>query len=94
MVEIESESLGLPLIATDLGFSAEAVNDGVNGVKVPLGDMHGWVTAIRGLWKEPELCKKMGMNSRRDYEDKYTPENNYQQLLNVYRGIVSSTARR
>ena len=62
--------------------------------QVPLGDMHGWITAIRGLWKEPELCKKMGMNSRRDYEDKYTPENNYQQLLNVYRGIVSSTARR
>lgn len=38
--------------------------------------------------------QKMGMNARRDYEDKYTPENNYQQLLNVYRGIVSSTARR
>lgn len=88
MVEIESESLGLPLIATDLGFSAEAVNAGVNGVKVPLGDMHGWVTAIRGLWKEPELCKKMGMNARRDYEDKYTPENNYQQLINIYQSTL------
>ena len=38
MVEIETESLGKCLIATDLGFSAEAVKDGVNGYKVELGE--------------------------------------------------------
>lgn len=88
MVEIESESLGLPLVATDLGFSAEAVRDGYNGVKVPLGDLDGWVEAIRRLWEQPELCRQMGANARRDYEDKYTPENNYQQLIGIYQDAV------
>lgn len=39
MVEIETESLGKGLIATDLGFSVEAIEDGVNGYKVALGDI-------------------------------------------------------
>lgn len=43
MVEIESESLGKGLIATDLGFSAEAIENGVNGYKIPLGDVTGFV---------------------------------------------------
>lgn len=34
MVEIETESLGKGLIATDLGFSQEAIEDGVNGFTV------------------------------------------------------------
>lgn len=37
MVEIETESLGKGLIATDLGFSTEAIEDGRNGYKVKLG---------------------------------------------------------
>lgn len=32
--------------------------------------------------------QKMGMNARRDYEDKYTPENNYQQLINIYQSTL------
>ncbi|KAB7788102.1 glycosyltransferase family 4 protein [Bifidobacterium cebidarum] len=84
MVEIESESLGLPLIATDLGFSAEAVENGRNGLKVQLGDIAGWRKAIRELWDNPELCISMGKNARLDYARKYRPEDNYRQLVSIY----------
>ena len=85
MVEIEAESLGKALIATDLGFSTEAIEDGVNGFKVKLGDVNGFVKAIKNLWDEPEKCLELGRNARADYEAKYQPEDNYKQLMDVYK---------
>ena len=84
MVEIETESLGKPLIATDLGFSAEAIQNNVNGLKVRLNDIEGFVQAVRTLWSAPEECARMGGEARKDYEAKYLPEDNYEQLMNIY----------
>ncbi|WP_300809725.1 glycosyltransferase [uncultured Acetatifactor sp.] len=88
MVEIEAQSLGIPLIATDLGFSTEAIEDGVNGYRIPVGDIDGFVEKIRVLWMSPDLCRKMGRNARQDYEAKYLAEDNYRQLMRIYDDLV------
>ena len=85
MVEIETESLGKGLIATDLGFSTEAIEDGVNGFKVSLGDVEGFRKRIVELWNDPELISVIGKNARLDYEKKYRPEDNYEQLMTIYK---------
>lgn len=84
MVEIETMSLGKPLIATDLGFSAEAIDDGVNGFKIPLGNITEFINKIRNLWCNSDLCKQMGRNARKEYEKKYLPNDNYEQLIKIY----------
>lgn len=88
MVEIEAESLGKGLIATDLGFSVEAIEDDINGYKVKLGDVNKFVERIKELWEKPEECKRLGNNARKDYEMKYMPENNYRQLINIYNSMI------
>lgn len=88
MVEIETESLGKGLIATDLGFSAEAIENGLNGYKVKLGDASGFKEKIIELWNSPEMCKKIGVNARNDYESKYMPEDNYRQLMKIYQNCL------
>lgn len=93
MVEIETESLGKALIATDLGFSAEAIENGANGYKVPLNDINGFVHLIVQLWKDPDQCKIMGQNARKYYEAKYLPEDNYNQLITVYQQILCRNTR-
>lgn len=65
MVEIETESLGKGLVATDLGFSVEAIENGVNGYKVKLGDVTGFVKQIQALWNNSEECKKLGEKAGR-----------------------------
>lgn len=87
MVEIETESLGKSLIATDLGFSVEAIQEGVNGYKVPLGSVDGFIKKIKELWNDPQMCKRMGENARTDYEEKYMPEDNYSQLIKIYESV-------
>ena len=88
MVEIETQSLGKGLIATDLGFSEEAIENGVNGYKVRLGDADGFVSAIRSLWENEDLCNEFGRNARINYVNKYLPEDNYQQLMRIYQEVV------
>lgn len=88
MVEIETESLGKGLIATDLGFSKEAIENGVNGYKVKLGYVKEFRKCIVDLWHKPELISEIGRNARHDYEQKYKPEDNYEQLMDIYKKIV------
>lgn len=88
MVEIEAESLGKAIIASDLGFSSEAICDGINGYKVSLGDIEQFASKIELLWKDTALCREMGSNARADYEKKYMPDNNYEQLMDIYRSIL------
>lgn len=87
MVEIETESIGRGIVATDLGFSAEAIQNGINGYKVPLGDVGGFVKIIKELWNRPDVCNMLGENARKDYEQKYRPEDNYKQLCEIYDNI-------
>lgn len=87
MVEIETESLGKPLVATDLGFSVEAIENGINGYKVPLGDVEAFASTIKTLWNDADKCVEMGRNARKDYEKKYLPEDNYRQLIDIYKSL-------
>ncbi len=90
MVEIEAQSLGVGLIATDLGFSTEAIQNGYNGYKIALGDLKGFVKTIRRLWKDPDHCREIGENARKEYEMKYLPEDNYKQLIGIYRSLMNN----
>lgn len=84
MVEIETMSLGRGLIATDLGFSVEAIKDGYNGYKIPLNDVDAFISKIKELWDNPDLCNEIGENARQEYTNKYTPDQNYEQLMDIY----------
>ena len=91
MVEIETESLGRGLVATDLGFSVEAIENGVNGFKIRLGDVQGFKNQIESLWNDPELCKSIGANARIDYDQKYVPEMNYEELNSIYKDVLGGS---
>ncbi|WP_287973025.1 glycosyltransferase family 4 protein [Blautia sp.] len=93
MVAIETESLGIPLITTDIGFFKEAIQNGKNGIKIPLGDIQGFREAIMNFWENPEKVQEMGQNARTDYEKKYVPEDNVKQLLEIYVGVLGEDGK-
>ena len=75
------------MIATDIGFSKEAIENEVNGYKIKLGDVDGFKRKIVELWNNPKECERLGINARRDYESKYMPEDNYAQLMRIYEDL-------
>lgn len=88
MVQIETMSLGKALVATNLGFSEEAIKEGYNGTKFELGDVEEFINKIQQLWDKPEIVIEMGNNARKEFEDKYLPEDNYNQLINIYKMVL------
>jgi hypothetical protein len=40
----------------------------------------------------PESLIEMGKNARKDFEEKYLPEDNYNQLINIYESVLKEEA--
>ncbi len=84
MTIIEAFCHGLPVIASRLGAMAEIVEDGVTGLHFAAGDPQDLAAKVRWARAHPEEMRRMGENARRVYEDLYTPEVNYRQLMAIY----------
>lgn len=60
---MEAMQAGVPVVATEVGSVREAVEDGVTGYVVPVGDVAAMVAAIEQLANDPELRESMGKES-------------------------------
>jgi glycosyltransferase involved in cell wall biosynthesis len=61
---LEAMSCGVPVVATDIGAVAEAVDDGANGLLVPPLDVPALAWAIGRLANDAELRRAMGVSGR------------------------------
>jgi glycosyltransferase involved in cell wall biosynthesis len=69
----EAMSLGKPVISTTAaGASYDLIQDGVNGYVVKDGDSVGLSNAIKRLLENPDLLRKMGLESKRIVDNYFT----------------------
>jgi glycosyltransferase involved in cell wall biosynthesis len=88
MVAIECFAQGVPVIASNIGVMREIVENGRTGLLFDPGNPDDLASKVVWLWNHPEECAKMGRNARREYKEKYTPERNYQVLMDVYTQVI------
>lgn len=88
-VAVESFSCGVPVIASRNGVPGEIVTDGVTGLLFNAGDPVDLATKVRWAWEHPEEMSRMGLNARKQYETKYTADENYTMLLKIYERAIS-----
>lgn len=89
MVILEAFSQRLPVIASCLGSMAEIVEDGVTGLHFEAGNAEDLAEKVRWMNEHPEECRQMGINARKVYEEKYTPEKNHKLLMAVYKEVCN-----
>jgi len=90
----EAFSEGLPVIASRLGAMAEIVEDGVTGLHFAPCDAEDFARKVRWANDHPEDMHRMGRQARLVYEEKYTPEVNYRQLMAIYQDAIMESRRR
>jgi glycosyltransferase involved in cell wall biosynthesis len=81
---VEAYSAGTPVICSDFGNTGRIVYEGITGWKFEIGSIEGLVKAVN-KWED------ISCSVKRIYEEKYTAESNYQQLLSIYstvRGVL------
>jgi glycosyltransferase involved in cell wall biosynthesis len=81
---LEAMSMELPIVATDVGGSGEAVEDGVTGRLVPARDPGALARAITDLLTDPDRARRLAGAARARYQDRFTVERMVAGVLSVY----------
>jgi len=69
---IEGMALGKPILSTPVGLVAEKLVAGREALFVKSGDVEELLEAIVRLVREPELRRRLAINSRKAYEKHFT----------------------
>jgi len=93
LVIIEAFACGVPVIASRLGAMAEIVEDGKTGLLFTPGDAEDLASKVEWAWNHPAEMAEMGKAARREYEEKYTAERNYQMLMEIYQKAIENHRR-
>jgi len=88
MTILESFSTGTPVICGDIGGPAEIVANEINGLVYKAGDSLKLQEKIEKLYTQPELYTTLSQNARMEFEEKYSEEKNYIQLVNIYKKVI------
>jgi glycosyltransferase involved in cell wall biosynthesis len=80
----EAMMCGKPIIVSDSSAMATIVRQNNCGIVVPYGDINVIKQVILSLKNDPDFCKKLGINGRKAYEQKYSWNIMEKRLLKGY----------
>jgi glycosyltransferase involved in cell wall biosynthesis len=86
---VESFACGLPVIASRIGALAELIEDGKTGLLFDSGNATNLAKKMLWAQQNPEKMRQMGQNALALYQAKYTPNQNYAQLIAIYEAAIN-----
>lgn len=96
---LDAMSFGLPIVASGVGGIPEIVQDGVNGLLVRPGDVHGFYRAIEQIVDDTSLARRMS-DANRVHAADFSPahmaaayEQTYRRVLDKANGRAPSQVR-
>jgi glycosyltransferase involved in cell wall biosynthesis len=81
---VEAMAASLPVVATNVGGNAEAVEDGVSGFVVPTEDPAALSAAILRLLSNPSQARAMGLAGKNLVAEKFTTEAMMSRIASAY----------
>ncbi len=87
-VLLESMAAGAPVVATRVGGTPEAVQDGVNGLLVPPGEPLPLANAICELLANPPLAARLGEAARRSIDERFSMTRMVAATEQLYRSLL------
>jgi glycosyltransferase involved in cell wall biosynthesis len=85
---LEAMAAGLPVIATAVGGTPEAVTEGVTGLLIPPRDAAALAGALERLLADAALAKKLGENARQAVAEKFSLERLGREVNEIYGELV------
>jgi glycosyltransferase involved in cell wall biosynthesis len=88
-VIMESQLLGVPVVATKAGGTVDLIQDGETGLLAPVGDHEQLASGIVRLFTETGLRDRISLRARDQIRNNYTVEQFVARTENVYRRLTS-----
>ena len=87
---LEAMARGLPVVATDVGGTREAIRHGIDGLLIPPGDIGAMSAAIRAMLGDASLRGRLGASARRRVIERFGWRRLAERHLGIYRGPASA----
>lgn len=91
-VNLEAMACGLPVVTTDVGGSAEAVQHGVTGFVISPKDESDMSDAIIRLARDPDLRRVMGARGKTRVQEHFSSRAMSEKIFTVYSEIAKAPA--
>ena len=92
LVAIEAFAFGMPVIASRTGAMAEIVANHQTGLLFTAGDSEDLASKVSWAWTHQDEMDTIGQNARCEFEAKYTAEQNYEMLVDIYQRAMLNRA--
>jgi glycosyltransferase involved in cell wall biosynthesis len=89
LAAVEAMALGVAPVAAGHGALPELVTAGVDGMLFRPGDPGALAHALADIEAHPARYQSYGDRARRTYEERFDPERNLDQLLDIYRFAIA-----
>lgn len=87
---VEAFASGVPVVASGMGAMAEIIEDRRTGLHFRPGDPEDLAAKIAWAADHPAEIGRMRREARAEYLSKYTPERNYDLLMELYHRTISA----
>jgi glycosyltransferase involved in cell wall biosynthesis len=91
---LEAMAAGVPVIATRVGGTPEAVEDGNTGLLVPPADLDALIRAMTFLLDNPQSARHMGDEGRRLVQSRFSVERMVHETESLYFKLLSANRAR
>jgi glycosyltransferase involved in cell wall biosynthesis len=93
MTLVEAFACGTPVLGSNLGSVQEIIKNQENGLHFQSGDPFDLAAKVEWASTHPAELAVMGAAARRDFEQLYTADKNYQMLLQIYEKAISRASK-
>ena len=88
-VAIEAFAKGTPVVASNIGAITELIDHKRTGMHFRPSDPTDLATQVEWLLAHPEDLSQMRQEARAEFEAKYTAEDNYKRLMEIYHSVMA-----
>jgi glycosyltransferase involved in cell wall biosynthesis len=85
---VEAMAAGLPVVASDVGGTADIIEQGQNGFITAAGDVDDLGAALAAVLADPARRDAMGRRSRQLAEERFDVERNARRTLDLLKGLA------
>lgn len=90
MTWLETMALGKPLVASNIGWSKEIINDGINGYSVFPSEHKNYAEKIRSLFLDEKMCYTFGINARETITTNFSLDIITKKNIEAYKAIINN----